>query len=131
MRGVILVIFTITMVTATVPTLHAQSLPFEATANYLLSTCKLAILAADPATRPTDFDYQKAVDSNYCLGYIQGFKEANALTPIPNFCVPDAVTLGQLIKVVVKYMDEHPEELHLLSGLVVREALQKAFPCRK
>ncbi|MFP6801731.1 MAG: Rap1a/Tai family immunity protein, partial [Pseudomonadales bacterium] len=49
----------------------------------------------------------------------------------PKFCVPEGengVTAGQLRKIVVKYLNENPEELHLTAGSLVSNALNEAFP---
>jgi hypothetical protein len=45
-------------------------------------------------------------------------------------CIPKGVTTGQKIAVVVKYIDEHPEDMHLKFKLLVHEALLKAWPCK-
>ena len=47
----------------------------------------------------------------------------------PHFCQPKGVTLTQLVKVVTKSLNEHPEELHLAAGGLVANALNEAFPC--
>ncbi len=49
---------------------------------------------------------------------------------IENVCVPDEVTVGQITKVVVKYLKDHPEKLHLGAGLLTMTALKDAFPCK-
>jgi hypothetical protein len=45
--------------------------------------------------------------------------------------VPDSVTSTQLAKVIVKYGNDHPQELHLPGVIVVTNALLAAFPCGK
>jgi hypothetical protein len=45
-------------------------------------------------------------------------------------CVPPSATPGQEVAVVVKYIDEHPEDMHLDFGLLSYEALLKAWPCK-
>ena len=47
----------------------------------------------------------------------------------PYFCVPTDASDGQLVKVVTKYLNEHPEELHTDAAGLVANALQDAFPC--
>ena len=37
----------------------------------------------------------------------------------PLFCQPMDATSGQLVKVVTKYLNEHPEDLHLVAGSFV------------
>src|SRR5882672_4403228 len=45
-------------------------------------------------------------------------------------CFPAEVTNGQLVKVFLKYLDEHPESLHEpATGLFIK-AMQQAFSCK-
>ena len=44
-------------------------------------------------------------------------------------CIPKTATMGQKIAVVVKYIDEHPEDMHLEFMFLAHEALAKAWPC--
>lgn len=46
------------------------------------------------------------------------------------FCVPKGAMLMQLVRVVEKYLREHPEQLHIHQAALVTKALQVAFPCR-
>lgn len=61
-----------------------------------------------------------------CLGYITGVAEALLLYKV--ICYHD-VTRGQLSDIVVKYMNEHPEEVRRYVGLVlVGRALKAVYP---
>jgi hypothetical protein len=46
------------------------------------------------------------------------------------FCIPNDVTMGQKVAVVVKHIDEHPEEMHLYFTVLAYEALLRAWPCK-
>ncbi len=46
------------------------------------------------------------------------------------FCTPDGVKMGQTVRVVVKYLENHPERLHEHVPLLINEALKEAFPCK-
>jgi hypothetical protein len=46
-------------------------------------------------------------------------------------CTPNDVLLGQVIRVVVKYLTEHPEELRNDKLDLVKQALQASWPCTK
>lgn len=69
-----------------------------------------------------------------CLAYVRGVALGwNAASDVveqemlPAISLPENVTQGQMLRVVLKYLDDHPEELHqALSGLVVT-ALLEAF----
>lgn len=45
-------------------------------------------------------------------------------------CVPEDATLGQMIRVVVKYIEERPAEMHLLFVALAMLALRDAWPCK-
>jgi hypothetical protein len=46
-------------------------------------------------------------------------------------CRPAAVENGQLVKVVLKFIDAHPEQAHLPTVAIVMYALSEAYPCPK
>jgi hypothetical protein len=48
-----------------------------------------------------------------------------------DICTDGDVTMGQQIRVVVKYLEDHPEELNKLSAVLIEKSLSKAFPCKK
>ena len=69
-----------------------------------------------------------------CLGYVLGAKDsfefaAKVHHVTPDFCIPDGVTNGQVVKVVVKYLNNHPEDLHYSAESLVVYALGAAFRC--
>lgn len=71
-----------------------------------------------------------AFERGFCYGQIHA--ESTILDLGENrICIPDEVTLGQKIKVVTKYLEDHPEALHLDSTLLIKNALEKAFPCKR
>ena len=67
-----------------------------------------------------------------CLGYILGVddrgwgKTHGGLS----YCTPKGLTANQLQKIVSKYLNDHPEELHYTADVLVGKALLKAFPCK-
>jgi hypothetical protein len=54
-------------------------------------------------------------------------RDASARPPI--FCSPAGGTYGQYVKVVLKFLRDHPERLHEHRRNLVEDALQNAFPC--
>ena len=74
------------------------------------------------------------MDISHCYGYIEGIADVHYTFVAwghmqPLFCVPKNVTGGQVKKIVVKWLDENPEKLHLGAGsLVSGGALYHAFP---
>ena len=69
-----------------------------------------------------------------CLNYVAGvadmvdvMPETAGLAPV---CIPpEGVTVGQMGRVVVKYLKNHPEEEHDAAVVLVVVALREAFPC--
>jgi hypothetical protein len=47
------------------------------------------------------------------------------------FCIPVGVTRGQLIDVVLHYLERTPESRHLSAWSLVEDAYAQTFPCRK
>ncbi len=45
-------------------------------------------------------------------------------------CIPDAVTVGQVVDVVKKYLEANPARRHQDAGLLVYVAVTEAFPCK-
>lgn len=71
-----------------------------------------------------------------CDGYIYGTHDTlmDMFTSFPketilHYCPPKEVTTGQIAKVVMKYLEKHPEQLHEKADFLIHKAVQKAFPC--
>ncbi len=77
-----------------------------------------------------------------CIGFVSGFMTGVAAetglvmskigkkTP-EIFCRPDNVEHGQVVRIVLKYIRNHPEEAHRVTELIMVSALSEAFPCRE
>ena len=89
----------------------------------------------DGRTLLRECESDSAAMYNACAGYIIGihdYQDAlifSSLLDEPYFCAPDSAKISQLVKVVTKYLNEHPEKLHLAAGGLVAAALQEPFPC--
>lgn len=60
-----------------------------------------------------------------CLGYIEGASDSyqagvSSLAGQLLWCYPEGSTVGQMERVVVKFLKEHPEKLHHLAGELAR-----------
>lgn len=73
----------------------------------------------------------------YIGGFVEGVETGHTATkvqtkredlPMP-FCRPDNVENAQLVRIVLKYIRENPEDSHQPTALVALWAFQKAFPC--
>ena|SRR5438094_756016 len=90
-------------------------------------------------------------DLSYCYGYLRGFDLGVAYTALEasgaldrevgiaaaehtyqriTGC-NDGVTMEQERLVFLKYVDNHPEELHLPASFILSKSLVAAFPCRQ
>jgi hypothetical protein len=100
---------------------------------------------------------EKKTKFAWCVGYIQATQDRidawqtysgieavfnqQAGKPVPDYskllpdqdylkiCIPHEASIGQLARVIVKWLREHPEKLHELKSILVMEALQDAFSC--
>lgn len=79
---------------------------------------------------------ESSYEKGLCLGYIVGVVDSfNTTSTIKGenqiFCIPPGVTSGQLVLVMKKSMQEHPETLHLPASAHTLSALTAAFPCNQ
>lgn len=73
-----------------------------------------------------------------CLGWVEGFKDGftvhDELLGVPQrdriACMPRGVTAIQIVRVMKKYIADHPEKAHRATRLIASLALAGAFPCR-
>jgi hypothetical protein len=85
------------------------------------------------------------VAMSYCSGIIYGVSRIGATVayvwkrmpldraaPLRPMCmdIPEKVTLGQEVRVVVTYIDARPARMHEDLVDLTREALQAAWPCK-
>lgn len=77
-------------------------------------------------------------ESEFCYGYIRGLVEWNGyyekwlenVIYKPIFCIGDnQVEINQLVQIAIKYMNDHPEELHKKGIAILDSAFSQAFPC--
>jgi Rap1a immunity proteins len=97
--------------------------------NQLLSDCKEIIKIAE-----NDPDY-RPMPAGRCHGYIISASDVhNAYAEWghmkPTFCKPDGITSGQLVRIVMKWMEAHSESLHLAASSLVINAFNEVFPCQ-
>jgi len=89
--------------------------------NHLLPECRTAIDFADHNIVNT---FENGYNTGYCMGLVTGIADGLRV-----MCVPDDVTYTQMERVVFKYLNDHPNQLHLWESLLVTQALVQAFPC--
>lgn len=77
-------------------------------------------------------------DSINCKQFIKGFASMGILYEVrlsdedikPFFCIPrKETTINQVVKIVTKYLEDHPERLSEDENILIIDALEQAFPC--
>lgn len=103
----------------------AQATPSTMTdGNYLLGSCRLRVQTMDnPDAHQTALD---AWREGLCAGLVRGVWNVS-----PTVCAPQDVTAGQVVRIVYKYLQDHPEQLQLYDVKLIEIALTQVFPCKK
>jgi hypothetical protein len=105
--------------------------------NQLLRACTLAMNLTDsPEAKIQAFEKpHQALEAGYCWGLLRGLANMNMAWQDHTkdtsmfFCMPTESTTGQWMRVVVKYLQEHPERLHEEDITLASLAFTSAFPC--
>jgi hypothetical protein len=66
-----------------------------------------------------------AIDAGFYIGYVQGSVESMSL------CIPDKLAATRAEEIVGTYLKSHPKELDRPASLLVKKALDEAYPCRR
>jgi len=118
--------------------------------NQLLKECKayVNLLSLRDVKDMDDPDVLRAMargdyaNGMHCLGYVTGVSDDHfncqvnepsstaALDPKRHFCLPDGVTQNQTVRVIVRWLEDHPARLHERAIELVVTALKDSFPCK-
>jgi hypothetical protein len=79
------------------------------------------------------------VQHGYCMGYVAGLTQGVGSSELIHnvkrseriFCLPAGATNIQKVRVIRKYIGNHPEEAHNPAQGQALAALREAFPCDK
>ncbi len=103
----------------------------------LLKACNAAVKANDSGKGKPE----ELIEAAHCLGLIRGhigagifadsIAKKRGLPSTKLYCIPSSVSAGQTVRVVVKYLNKYPENLHYLDVDLVALALSKAYPCKQ
>ncbi|QWB08742.1 Rap1a/Tai family immunity protein [Pseudomonas syringae] len=100
--------------------------------NGLLSACQTTIRFSDDGTKKVD-----PFDVGQCTGIVEGVEGAifvlnDSVAANMKTCYPvNGTTNIQKARIVVKYLQEHPDQLHLPAAALALISYIKAFPCKK
>lgn len=113
----------------------AASRAFATDGNNLLAVCSAVEIPSPSAIN--------AQDISYCYGFIAGALETNYdwqsmvshdgnhSYDAGKLCVPGrTVTSIQSARIVLKYLRDHPENLHYSGSVIVHNAFHGAFSCQ-
>ena len=92
-------------------------------ANYFLPGCKGFLVHES-----TQLSVSEMFMAIRCVGFIEGLGYGVEGTVV---CRPNEVTTGQLVAVVVKYIEARPERMHEDFGKLAVEALTASWPCKR
>ncbi len=105
----------------------------EINGNELLRRCNISVRYLNEGKILND---DELAGGTYCLAYISGYVDAEQVSTArpgnkSSFCMPDAgIDLRQTVRIVTKWLTDHPGQLHSTSRVLIGLALKDAFPCR-
>ena len=89
--------------------------------NYFLPACKAFA---------SETFYENALDEGVCAGVVKAVSQVGKrLDPKWRSCTPGETTLAQRVRVVISFLEAHPERLHEDFTPLAVEALRQAWPC--
>jgi hypothetical protein len=89
------------------------------TGNGLLTVCESQL---------GTHDYARC--QSYIMGALAGLQSGHRLAGAGQIvCIPSAVTVGQILDIVVMHLRQNPQTRDIASELQVWAALYRAFPC--
>lgn len=99
--------------------------------NNLLKKCSVCIKVIDGSENSS---YEDSLSTVYCLSLLRGILDMNtkyqAANRSPFFCLPEmGITNSQAVRIVLKYLHEHPEKLHDIDSRIAIKAFMDVFPC--
>ncbi len=98
----------------------------------LLRGCRLIVTADHDEGVYASFTHGDTLHYAHASGYINAIVETSiyyeSLHPIYHTKYPENMDTAAYARVLVKYMDDHPELLHLKPWLIVQGAFKDAWP---
>lgn len=106
------------------------------TGNDLLPKCQAVLNQADGKMDAKTVSVPTLIDESACLSYIQGFidgfhvRDTVEESMPPTLCFPaDGATGAQMVRVVTKWLLDHPARLHEPAWGLIFLAFQESFLC--
>jgi hypothetical protein len=102
----------------------------------LFTKCSLAQRVFDGETLSS----ADAAEGAFCVGYLWGshdtdfmvqmLEEREKITLMKHACPPSNSSTAQAVRIVVKYLRDNPERLHMPASVLVTDAIRSSFPCK-
>jgi len=64
-----------------------------------------------------------------CMGYTEGVFGTALQLDKRSICAPEEVESERLVRIAMKYLENHPEQLHYGASSTILIAFREAFPC--
>jgi hypothetical protein len=104
----------------------------------LLRNLDLYMRIDDPSANPSMVGNARTWES---IGFVMGVVDSNTYyrsvarvnkenDPLVYFCIPDDATNGQILKTVMKYLNDNPDKLNKSRILLTYDALKAYYPCK-
>lgn len=116
--------------------LMAQDFDWKGDGSSLLKKCSLAVRVFD-GEKLSSLD---ALEGTFCVGYVSGVHDADFMVQMledhekvalmKHACPPSNASTDQAVRIVVKYLRDNPERLHMPASVIVTDAVRSAFPCK-
>ena len=100
--------------------------------NALSEECAVALRTAEHP------DVMDGLNTGVCFGLVDGIRETLTLWNTVDSqhneakfhgCIPTEVTVEEAVKVVMKYLNDNPTQLHHRDAFLIAIALAKGYPC--
>ena len=87
----------------------------------------------------SDCESNKITRGSYCLGYLKGLIDMYSsiredllyFEKIPYLiCLPPNMTIDQMVKIMKKYLNDNPEQLHAYLTTSYQIKMVNTFPCK-
>ncbi|WP_154859862.1 Rap1a/Tai family immunity protein [Pseudomonas fluorescens] len=100
--------------------------------NVLLRGCRLVVDDNDGG----QFTIKQGMDFGYCIGVLEGVRVTmmlhnELLAPEYKTCFPKSGIINeQATRIIVKYLNDHPADLHKPPSFLTLLAFKDAYPCK-
>jgi hypothetical protein len=100
--------------------------------NFLLESCSAVVRFEDGDDRG---DWKKTRDIWSCYAFVDGVLDTVEMIALASggrnpYCFSgDRIQKRQIARVIVKYLRDHPQDLHIKAASLTLVAMTEAFPC--